>query len=130
NTYFDHANALPLPPAEQAVLDASPIAGGASAFVTTIDEAYGFEPTPPALTPDEATHILGGQAQLWTEFMLDGRDVERAGFPRLAAFSEAVWSPPEVRDYADFAARLATHVERLTALDVCWFGRSPNPVCP
>jgi hypothetical protein len=31
--------------------------------------------------------------------MLDGRDVEREGFPRLAAFSEAVWSPTAVRDY-------------------------------
>jgi hexosaminidase len=98
NTYFDHANALPLPPDE--------------------------------LSPDQATHIIGAQAQLWTEWMLDGRDVEREAFPRLAALAETVWSPAELRDYADFSARLATHVERLTALDVCWFGRSPNPACP
>ena len=127
--YFDHANALPLPPAEQALLEAAPGATIAPSFVTTIEEAYGFEPIPPALTPDEATHILGGQAQLWTEWMLDGRDVEREGFPRLAAFAETVWSPKDARDYADFSARLATHVDRLTALDVCWFG-SPNPACP
>jgi len=128
NTYLDHTNALPLPPAEQAVLDAAAGAGLAPLFVTTVEETYGFEPVPPELTTG-AEHILGGQAQLWTEWMLDGRDVEREGFPRLAAFSEAVWSPTEVRDYADFAARLTTHVERLSALDVCWFG-SPNPACP
>jgi hexosaminidase len=128
-TYFDHANALPLPPAEQAVLDAAPGAGLAPLFVTTVEEAYGFEPVPSELTPEQAAHVLGGQAQLWTEWMLDGRDVERAGFPRLAAFAETVWSPAALRDYPDFAVRLATHAERLTALDVCWFG-SPVAACP
>jgi hexosaminidase len=128
-TYFDHANALPLPPAEQAVLDAAAGANLAPLFVTTIEEAYGFLPVPDELTPDEATHILGAQAQLWTEWMLDGRDVEREGFPRLAAFAEAVWSPEGTRNWADFSERLATHLERLTTLDVCWFG-SPNPACP
>ncbi len=128
-TYFDHANALPLPPDEQAILEASPGASLAPAFVTTIEEAYGFEPVPSALTPDEAAHILGGQAQLWTEWMHDGRDVERAAFPRLAAFSETVWTAKELRDYADFAARLPAHLQRLDAMDVCYFGRTA-PQCP
>jgi hexosaminidase len=129
NAYFDHTNALPLPPDEQAILDAADGASLAPLFVTTTEEAYGFEPVPDELTPDEATHILGGQAQLWTEWMDDGRDVERAGFPRIAAFSEAVWSPAELRDWTDFSARLATHEERLGALDVCYF-ESPDPACP
>jgi hexosaminidase len=126
STYLDHTNALPLPPDEQAILDAAAGAGLAPAFVTTTEEAYGFEPIPPVLTPDQATHILGGQAQLWTEWMLDLRDVERDGFPRLAAFSEAVWSPTEVRDYVPPVRRLVNHVERLRALDARYFG-SPGP---
>jgi hexosaminidase len=129
NTYFDHANALPLPPAEQAILEAATGAALATLFVTTTQEAYGFEPVPDELTPDEATHILGGQAQLWTEWMENGRDVERAGFPRIAAFAEAVWSPAELRDWSDFSSRLATHVQRLGALDVCYYG-SPDAACP
>jgi hexosaminidase len=128
-TYFDHANALPLPPAEQAVLDAAAGASLAPLFVTTTEEAYGFLPVPDELSPDQATHIIGAQAQLWTEWMLDGRDVERQAFPRLAAFSEAVWSPAGTRSWANFSERLAPHLERLTALDVCFFG-STNPACP
>jgi len=128
-TYFDHTNALPLPPAEQALLEAAAGAGLAPLFVTTVEEAYGFEPVPSELTPDQATHILGGQAQLWTEWMLDGRDVERAGFPRLSAFAEAVWTPAAQRDYPDFAVRLGTHLARLDALDVCYFGTSAA-TCP
>src|SRR5262249_50654636 len=54
-TYFDYANALPLPPPEQALLDASGAnPSGLQFFTTTIDEAYGFEPVPPGLTDDEA----------------------------------------------------------------------------
>jgi hexosaminidase len=129
-TYFDYANTLPLPPAEQALLDASGAnPAGFPYFTTTVEEAYGFEPVPAALTEEEATHILGGQGQLWTEWILDGRDVEAQGFPRLSALAEAVWTPAERRDYADFAARLETHVARLAALDVCYFG-STAPGCP
>ena len=128
-TYFDHSNGLPLPPAEQALLDAAPGAGLASIFVTTVEEAYGFEPVPSDLTPEQEAHILGGQAQLWTEWMHVPRDVERGAFPRLAALAEAVWTPSALRDHPDFAARLALHVGRLDELDVCYYG-SPVPTCP
>jgi hexosaminidase len=124
-TYFDHANALPLPAPEQALLEAAtPNPAGLAFFVTDVEEAYGFEPVPAELTEDEARHVLGGQGQLWTEWMVDGRDVEQQGFPRLAALAEAVWTPVDRRDYADFSARLTAHLARLDALDVCYFGSS------
>jgi hexosaminidase len=129
NPYFDHANALPLPPDEQAILEAARGAALAGLFVTTTEEAYRFEPVPSELTADEATHILGGQAQLWTEWMQDGHDVERAAFPRLAALAEAVWTAADLRSVPDFTARLATHLDRLEAMDVCYFGRTA-PQCP
>jgi hexosaminidase len=128
-TYFDHANAIPLPPDEQAILDAAPGARLAPLFVTTMEQAYAFEPVPSGLAADEAAHILGAQAQLWTEWMKDGREVERAAFPRMAAFAEVVWTAPELRDVADFTTRLASHLPRLEAMDVCYFGRSA-PQCP
>src|SRR4029453_2063596 len=46
-TYFDYANALPLPPAEQTLLEstgANP--AGFPFFTTTVEEAYGYEPIP------------------------------------------------------------------------------------
>jgi hexosaminidase len=129
-TYFDYANALPLPPDEQALLGATganPV--GFPFFTTTVEEAYAFEPVPAGLTDDEAAHILGGQGQLWSEWILDRRDVEAQGFPRLAALAEAVWTPVARRDFADFTSRLETHKSRLDALDVCYFGRVA-PQCP
>jgi N-acetyl-beta-hexosaminidase len=128
-TYFDHVNALPLRSAEPAILDAAEGRNLAPAFVTTVADAYAFEPVPSELTAEEAAHVIGAKAELWTEWIFDGRELERGGFPRLAPFAEGVWTPVAGRDYADFAGRLATHLERLTARDVCYFG-SPVAGCP
>jgi hexosaminidase len=79
-------------------------------YVTTLADVYGYEP--PA-------GVLGAQAQVWTEHLDNPRRVDYAAFPRLAAFAEVVWSPPEGRDYAEFEQRLATHhLPRLDALGV------------
>ena len=46
-------------------------------------------------------------------------------FPRLTALAEAVWTPLSRKDYADYRARLETHLRRLTVLDVNF--RKPEP---
>jgi hypothetical protein len=43
------------------------------------------------LTEDEAAHILGSQANLWTEYVADEATAEYMLLPRLAALAEAVW---------------------------------------
>ena len=71
-------------------------------------------------SPDHtaATRILGAQANLWTEFMYFGRQVEYMAFPRLCALAEVFWSPREKRDFASFERRLAVHGARLDLLGV------------
>ena len=81
-------------------------------------KAYEFEPVPDELSEEEAKYIMGGQCQLWSEYMPDGRTVEYMAFPRLCATAEAVWSPIERRSYGDFISRLQTHVKRFDELDV------------
>lgn len=71
-----------------------------------LSKIYSFEPVPDVLTAAEAAHVLGGQANLWTEYVSDGRHAEYMALPRLAALAEAVWSPKERRDWPDFAARI------------------------
>jgi hexosaminidase len=83
-----------------------------------LDSVYAFEPVPSELAADEARHILGAQAQLWTEYMPYPKQVEYMAFPRFAALAEVVWTPRERKDYSDFTARLATHLRRLEMLDV------------
>ncbi|MFJ9814334.1 beta-N-acetylhexosaminidase [Streptomyces sp. NPDC101151] len=92
-------------------------------FVRTLEDVYRFEPVPPRLTPEEARHVLGTQANVWTEVMEDAARVDYQTFPRLAAFAEVAWSrlpAPQERDYADFERRMAAHYRRLDALGVAY----------
>ncbi|MGP3983301.1 beta-N-acetylhexosaminidase [Streptomyces sp. KR80] len=90
-------------------------------FVRTLEDVYRFEPVPPQLTPEQAAHVLGAQANVWTEVMETRQRVDYQVFPRLAAFAEVVWSElpaPGERDFAAFEARMAAHYARLDALGV------------
>ena len=73
---------------------------------TTVEKVYGYEPIPEELTAAEARHILGAQANVWTEYMPTFRRVQHQTLPRMTALSEVVWSAPERRDWADFRGRL------------------------
>ncbi|MFI9806100.1 beta-N-acetylhexosaminidase [Streptomyces sp. NPDC052301] len=92
-------------------------------FVRTLEDVYRFEPVPPQLTAEEARHVLGTQANVWTEVLEDAARVDYQTFPRLAAFAEVAWSrlpAPADRDFADFERRMAAHYRRLDALGVAY----------
>ena len=77
-----------------------------------IDTVYAYEPTPIELSEEEAKHILGAQANVWTEYIATADHVEYMLLPRLSALSEVVWSPKEKRDWEDFRKRLEAQVKR------------------
>lgn len=83
-----------------------------------LQRVYEFEPVPEKLAPEFQKHVLGGQANLWTEYIPNLRQVEYMMFPRLGALAEADWSPREARDWQNFKTRTATNEKRLDALDV------------
>lgn len=87
------------------------------AFATTVEDVYAFEPVPPQLNDQEARHVLGGQANIWTEFIDSARVIDYFAFPRLCALAEALWSSGE-RCFAEFAPRLEQHLRRLDAVGV------------
>ncbi|MGV9454922.1 beta-N-acetylhexosaminidase [Streptomyces sp. NPDC003635] len=100
-------------------------------YVRTLEDVYRFEPVPPALTSEEARHVLGTQANVWTEVMEDHARVDYQVFPRLAAFAEVAWSAlpaPGERDFADFERRMTAHYARLDALGVAY--RPPTGPLP
>ncbi|MFJ8142048.1 beta-N-acetylhexosaminidase [Streptomyces sp. NPDC096013] len=101
------------------------------AHVRTLEDVYRFEPVPQQLTEAEAGHVLGAQANVWTEVMEDHARVDYQTFPRLAAFAEVAWSAlpaPAERDFADFERRMAAHYPRLDALGVAY--RPPTGPLP
>ncbi|MGW5608935.1 beta-N-acetylhexosaminidase [Streptomyces sp. NPDC003753] len=100
-------------------------------YVRTLEDVYRFEPVPPQLTPEEARHVLGAQANMWTEVTEDQGRVDYQVFPRLAAFAEVAWSAlpvPAERDFSDFERRMAAHYRRLEALGVAY--RPPTGPLP
>lgn len=73
---------------------------------TTLKKVYSYEPIPDELTEQEAKHILGAQANVWTEYIYDGKHVEYMSVPRMSALAEVVWSPKEKRDWDNFNQRM------------------------
>ncbi len=83
-----------------------------------LDTVYSYEPVPPQLRAADAAHIIGAQANVWTEYMKTPEHVEYMLLPRMLAVSEVVWSPGEFRNFDDFVGRLDWHLDRFDALGV------------
>ena len=71
-----------------------------------LETVYSYEPMPKELTADEARHIIGVQANIWTEYMPTFKQMQYMALPRLAALSEVQWSQPALKDYTSFTNRL------------------------
>jgi hexosaminidase len=107
HTYFDHY--------QSRNIAREPLAIGG---FLPLDTVYAYNPVPAELEPEFVKHVLGAQGQMWTEYIEGPKNVEYMTFPREAALAEVLWTSPERRSFADFSARLASHLERLRALDV------------
>ena len=76
-----------------------------------IEKVYSLDPAPDSLSTAAREHILGAQANLWTEYMTNEAMVEYQALPRMSALSEVQWTQPDRKDYEAFKERLT----RLTA---------------
>ena len=85
-----------------------PLAIGGYVPVSTV---YNYEPMHSSLTPEQQKHIIGVQANLWTEYVPTFTHVEYMELPRMAALCEVQWCKPENKDYEDFKSRLLSLVE-------------------
>jgi hexosaminidase len=109
HTYFDFA---------QALNGEDEFIGPNETRTVLLDDAYSFEPVPAELTAEQARHILGGQGQLWGEFISNERQREYQTFPRACALIERLWSPKDHSDLRHFTTRLQFHLQRLTAAGI------------
>jgi hexosaminidase len=89
-----------------------------------LDKVYNYEPVPAVLNADQGKHVLGAQANVWTEYMANVPKVEYMIFPRLTALSEVLWSSKESRDWNDFTKRLQTQYKRYDLWKVNYFKES------
>ena len=98
--YFDHY---------QGPINSEPLAWGG---YSPVSKVYQFDPIVDSMTDDQASHVLGGQANLWAEYVPTATHSEYMIFPRIAALSEVLWSPKEGRDWDGFSSRMVSLCER------------------
>jgi hexosaminidase len=72
---------------------------------TPLRKVYEFDPMPAGLSAEQARHILGPQANLWTENFPTEAAQEKQIWPRMLAVAEMGWSPQESRKWEDFSRR-------------------------
>ena len=104
--YFDHY---------QAPASDEPLAIGG---YTPIEKVYSYEPIPNELNAEEQHYILGAQANLWTEYILNEKHLEYMALPRMAALAEVVWTPKEIKNENAFLTRLQKHFLLLDKLNI------------
>jgi len=86
--------------------------------IVSLKDVYDFDAAPPALTEAQRAHILGLQANSFTEHMRTDERLETMTFPRLIAVAENGWTPVDQHDWASFAARLPAEIARMDILGV------------
>ena len=67
-----------------------------------VEKCYSYEPTTADMSDEEKSHILGVQANLWTEYIPTADQLFYMLLPRLAALAEVQWCQPEVKNWDRF----------------------------
>ncbi|WP_299666596.1 family 20 glycosylhydrolase [uncultured Polaribacter sp.] len=106
HSYFDYYQG----PAEK-----EPLAIGG---YTPLSKVYQFDPIVPSMSAKEAAHVLGGQANLWSEYIPTESHSQYMIFPRLTALSETLWSTKKSRNWPDFSNRLQPMLQRYEYLGI------------
>ncbi len=83
----------------------------------SLEKVYSYEPFE-GLAPEAEGHILGVQANLWTEYITTPEHLEYMLLPRMCALSEVQWCAADKKDYARFNASLDHTFEMLDAMGV------------
>ncbi|MDO1529224.1 family 20 glycosylhydrolase [Fulvimonas sp. R45] len=86
--------------------------------VESLQDVYDLQVVPDVLNATQAKHVLGVQANVWTEHIPSMAHVEHMVFPRLDALAELAWSPAARHDWPGFLARLPAQLARYRAQHV------------
>ncbi|MCQ0111801.1 hexosaminidase [Zhouia amylolytica] len=97
----------------QGDLNVEPMAFGGD---VPLKKVYQYDPIPHEIEASRQHHILGAQANVWTEYVEQDSMLAYLMYPRAIALSESLWS--REHDYEDFLKRLNQLYPKLDALEV------------
>ena len=80
-----------------------------------VERVYEFQPLPETLTPEQQKHIIGVQANIWTEYIAHFWHVQYMALPRMEALTEIQWNNPKERDFEALVER-CRHMKQLYEL--------------
>ena len=86
-----------------------------------LENVYGYEPVEASMPSESLHHLIGVQANLWTEYITADEHAEYMYWPRALAIAETGWSRPEAKDYADFKGRVMTALDMLRSMGYSTF---------
>jgi len=95
--YFDHTQS-------KSIQEPLTIGGNAP-----LSKTYNYDPIPAALTKDQQQHVIGVQANLWTEYIATPAKAEYMLLPRMLALSEVAWTPQNGKNYRNFSEERVPH---------------------
>ncbi len=102
--YYQHEDTDREPPAISAILP--------------LHQVYQFVVVPEQIAADKKHHILGGQGNIWTEYIPTSAHAEYMTYPRAIAIADVLWNHPEDRSYQVLVERLKRHLPHLDAIPV------------
>lgn len=77
----------------------------------TVEKVYSFDPIPDELPAETHKHILGGQGNIWTEYIATLPKLRYMAYSRMLALSEVLWTPIAKKAFLPFALRLNKHID-------------------
>ncbi|NOU60723.1 beta-N-acetylhexosaminidase [Marinifilum caeruleilacunae] len=86
-----------------------------------IEKIYAYEPVPADLTPEQSKHVLGVQANLWSEWIPSFKRLQYQAFPRLIPLAETAWTAKEQKNFKDFSHRINKHYSRLDEMGIYYY---------
>lgn len=81
-----------------------------------VENVYSYEPLRPGMSDEEKSHVLGVQANMWTEYIADPDHLYYMLLPRLAALSEVQWCHEGHRDWRRFYDAADSHFRMYEAM--------------
>ena len=73
-----------------------------------VAKVYAMQPIADGLSPEAAKHIIGVQANVWTEYITCPEYVEYMILPRMAALAEVQWMPESQKNFDAFKKRITS----------------------